>query len=93
MLRWRLPEYDLLLSNYAGLATLEVVHPSLQPGRWVFHAFGTDNDPFDVVEVRSLSADGRPASEGLKACPVEEATFVLRTQSGQVLSEELSYSY
>lgn len=90
---FNLPEYDLLLSTYAGLATLEVVHPSLQPGRWVFHAFGTDNDPFDVVEVRSLSADGRPASEGLKTCPVEGTIFLLRTRSGQVPVEQLERGY
>lgn len=88
-----LPEYDLLLSTYAGLATLEVVHPSLQPGRWVFHAFGTDNESFDVVEVRSLSVDGWPTSDELKTCPIDGAIFLLRMQSGHVLSEELNYSY
>ncbi len=88
-----LPEYDLLLSTYAGLATLEVVHPSLHPGRWVFHAFGTDSDPFDVVEVRFLSADGLPASEGLKTCPVEGAMFFLKTHSGQVPVEQLERGY
>lgn len=86
---FQLPEYDLLLPTYAGLSTLEVTHPSLQPGRWLFHAFGTDNDPFDVVEVRSLSADGSPTTDALRACPVDGAVFSLRSHPEQVLLKQL----
>ena len=75
---FRLPSYDLLLPHYAGVSTLEVVHRSLPPGRWLFHAFGTDTEPFDVVEVRSLSADGQPLSEELVICPVDGARYCLR---------------
>lgn len=86
---FQLPEYDLLLPTYAGLSMLEVAHPSLQPGRWLFHAFGTDNDPFDVVEVCSLSADGSPTSEKLKTCPIDGAVFSLRSHPEQVLLKQL----
>jgi len=86
---FRLPSYDLLLPSYAGLGTLEVVHPSLQPGRWLFHAFGTNNEPFDVVEVRPLADDGRPLSEELQTCPVDGVDFRLRAGPGAHLIMEV----
>lgn len=99
MLRWSLPEYDqedfqlpaydLLLPTYANMGTLEVAHPSLRPGRWLFHAFGTDGEPFDLVEVRSVSVDGAPLSEELKVCPIDGAVFRLRIHSDQGPIEEV----
>ncbi len=38
---FRLPTYDLLFPTYSSASTLEVGHPLLPPGRWLFHAFGT----------------------------------------------------
>ena len=87
--KFRLPPYDLILPSYAGLSTLEVVHPSLRPGRWLFHAFGTDREPFDVIEVRSLSQDGEPLSEEFETCPVDGAGFRLRIDRGTSLIEEV----
>lgn len=78
---FQLPSYDFLLPSYAGLATLEVAHPSLQHGRWVFHAFGTADEPFDVVEVRLLAEDGTPQLQELDACPVDGAAFRLQVGS------------
>lgn len=86
---FRLPSYDLLLPTYAGLGTLEVVHPSLQPGRWLFHAFGTNNEPFDVIEVRQLAVDGRPLSDELQTCPVDGVEFRLRAGPGAHLIKEV----
>lgn len=99
VLRWSLPEdeqkdfqlpaYDLLLPRYVGMGTLEVVHPSLQRGRWLFHAFGTESKPFDLVEVRSLSVDGSPLSEELKTCPIDEVVFRLRIHSDREPIDEV----
>lgn len=87
---FRLPSYDLLLPTYAGLGTLEVVHPSLQPGRWLFHAFGTNNEPFDVIEVRQLADDGTPLSDELQTCPVDGIEFRLRVGPGAHLIKEVN---
>lgn len=84
----RMPRYDLLLSSYAGLCVLEVIHPSLSEGRWLFHAFGTASEPFDLVEVRRLSDDGRPLSTSFETCPVSDARFGLRMESSATLIEE-----
>jgi hypothetical protein len=76
--KFQLPRYDLLLPSYAGLGSLEVVHPLLGAGRWVFHAFGTEREPLDVIEVRPLSDSGESVSERYETCPVEGASFRLR---------------
>ncbi len=79
---FRVPEYDVLLESYRGLSTLEVKHAALLgSGRWVFHAFGTKDTPFDSVEVRGVSAAGVPTDEGLVLCPLEGAQFSLRLES------------
>lgn len=79
---FRLPAYDLLAESYEGLSTLEVTHPSLQEGRWLFHAFGCKDGPFDIVEVRELTEEGLPFGDDLKICPVEGASFTLRLDQG-----------
>lgn len=79
----QLPAYDLLLPTYTDMSTLEVVHPSLQPGRWLFHAFGTESEPFDLVEVRPLAVDGSVLSEELRTCPIDGAVFRFRIHSDQ----------
>ncbi len=86
---FRIPSYDLLLASYAGSSTLEVTHPSLPAGRWLFHAFGTTNEPFDVVEVREVSAEGLPYGEDLATYPVDGARFRLRLFQGSGASEIL----
>ena len=88
VLRWSLPEtsqkhfrlplYDSLLPTYGDLGTVEVVHPSLPLGRWLFHAFGTGSEPFDVIEVRLISDDGVPLSKALETCRIDGAEFLLR---------------
>ncbi|MEM6454430.1 MAG: hypothetical protein AAF772_04990 [Acidobacteriota bacterium] len=82
-----LPAYDLLLDDYSGLSTLEVRHPALTSERWIFHAFGTERRPLDVVELRKLDDRGLPCSERLKTCPIESSRFLLRIfrPSGQSL--------
>jgi hypothetical protein len=102
ILRWSLPEndqrgmqlpaYDLLLPTYADLSTLEVVHPSLQPGRWLFHAFGTESEAFDLVEVRPLAVDGSLLSGELKKCPIDGAVFRFRIHSDQDPIEKIEIS-
>jgi len=74
----RLPSYDLMLESYSELSTIEVIHPALKPGRWIFNAFETEASPFDIVEVRLLSKDGLPITKELETCPVENVQFVLR---------------
>jgi hypothetical protein len=74
----RIPPYDLLLESYRDMATIEVTHPALGRGRWMFHAFATVENPFDAVEVRQLSDHGDPVSNELGICPVAGATFVVR---------------
>ena len=86
---FRLPTYDLLLPTYSSVSTLEVSHPLLPPGRWLFHAFGTRSEPFDLVEVRSLSKDGRPITEELETCPVDGAEFRLRLSYGAEFIKEI----
>lgn len=95
--RWSLPEdaqeefhvpsYDLLLPSYSGMSTVEVVHPSLEPGRWLFHAFGTNKEPLDVIEVRGLSADGKTLAEELATCSVEGAVFCLRIDNARLVEQ------
>jgi hypothetical protein len=75
---FRVPSYDLRLASYEGFSTLEVTHPSLPEGRWLFHAFGTEVEPFDLVEVRKVTEEGLPLVEDLDTCPVEGANFRLR---------------
>lgn len=77
---FKIPDYDLLLDSYRGMSTLEVEHSSLGAGRWVFHAFGTKETPFDSVEVRGVSIEGIPLDENLAQCPVERARFSLRLE-------------
>ena len=79
---FQLPQYDLLLPSYAASSWIEVTHQSLQTGPWVFNAFGTENEPFDVVEVRRVSVDGRPLSDGYETCPIDGARFGLRLAAG-----------
>lgn len=86
---FQLPPYDLSLSTYARVSTLEVIHSSLPQGRWLFHAFGTDREPFDVVEVRPLSEDGRLLAEVFEICPLAGAEFRLRLSRGSDLIEEI----
>ena len=99
VLRWSLPEsdhwqiklpaYDLLLPTYADMSTIEVVHPSLRPGRWLFHAFDTESEPFDLVEVRPLAVDGSLLSEELNQCSINGAVFNFRIYSNQDPIEEI----
>ena len=75
--KFRIPDYDLFLPTYTGLSVLEVRHPALPCGRYLFHSFGTENCPFDVVELRRISDTGEPYDQNLTLCSVEGATFRL----------------
>jgi hypothetical protein len=88
----RLAEYDMMLSDYGRYAVIEVDSGALGPGRWVFHAFGTDKAPFDLVEVRELGADGRPCGEALRTCPLVDSQFSLRMPDGSRIESVASYS-
>jgi len=79
---FRLPSYDLLLASYEGFSTLEVTHPTLRESRWLFHAFGTKDEPFDLVEVREATEEGLPLGEDLEICPLEGTGFRLRLCQG-----------
>ncbi len=106
VLRWSLPHdkqeefrmspYDLVLASYTDHSTLEVTHPCLRSGRWLFHAFGTMSEPFDTVEVREVSASGLPLGENLATCPVTGASFCLRLRRGledsRVLDEVVMFN-
>ena len=74
---FRLPKYDLLLESYAGLSVIEVGPPGGERLR-VFHALGTKDEPFDLVEWRSVSIDGSPLSKTLETSPLAQTHFVLR---------------
>lgn len=92
---FKLPRYDLLLSNYAGLHAIEVetAHPALLSGRNIFHAFSTLNNPLDAVEVRQISNMGVPNSQELIVCPIEEVRFRLRISlvtGGEQLIEKVN---
>jgi hypothetical protein len=73
-----LPEYDMLLSTYAGLRVIEVMPARLDRTIRVFHAFGTASRPFDLVEVRNVSQDGLPQSDALETVLLENARFAMR---------------
>lgn len=90
----RLPSYDLLLESYTDLSTIDVIHTTLKPGRWIFHAFGTVSSPFDVVEVRQVSAAGEPLTREPQTCPIAHIQFVLNLlQNGNsVFVDEISMS-
>jgi len=74
---FQLPRCDLLLSSYGASNWIQVTHPSLQEAHWIFHAFGTQSEPFDVAEIRRVTAGGKPLSDGFESCPVQGATFSL----------------
>ena len=78
----RLAEYDLMLREYRDCATIEVHNRVLGPGRWVFHAFGTATEPFDIVEVLKVSPDAIPCSEELHICAVAGSRFSLTFPNG-----------
>lgn len=84
-----LPCYDLLLETYSRLSTIEVINPALEDGRWLFHAFGMKDVPFDQVEARWVGPSGEPIEKELQVCPVEGSEFVLRLagSDGQIVTE------
>jgi hypothetical protein len=79
---FRLPEYDLLLSSYSGRSVIEILPPGSGRAIRVFHAFGTAEAPFDLVEWRTVLLDGTPGSDSLESGPVEGARFALRMYTG-----------
>lgn len=78
----RLAAYDMMLRGYGGYATIDVQSDALGPGRWVFHAFCTEAEPFDAIEVREVSSDGAPCSEGLRTCALSGCRFSLTLPNG-----------
>ncbi len=87
-----LAAYDMMLSDYRDVATIEVHNEALEPGRWVFHAFGTDDDPFDIIEVREVSSDGVPCSEVLCTCGLSGSQFGLALPNGSYIENVPVYS-
>lgn len=76
--RFTLPAYDMLLPTYVGKNVIEVL-PAETGGRMkVFHALGTSEVPFDVVEWRAITATGSPESDRLETTPLKAANFALR---------------
>jgi hypothetical protein len=88
----RLTAYDMMLRDYRQYATIDVQNNALGPGRWVFHAFGTDTAPFDVVEVRELRSDTVPCSEKLRTCPLVGSRFSLTLSNGSSIDRVPVYS-
>jgi hypothetical protein len=80
-----LPAYDMMLPSYNEYNLIEVRHSALEPGLWVFHAFGTKRTPFDVVEVRNLSLDRFPRDKTLGECDVLGAQFMIRLRTGEII--------
>lgn len=83
--RIHLPAYDMMLRDYRQYATIDVHNSELGHGRWVFHAFGTNECPFDVVEVRELGSDAIPCNEDLRTCPLVGSRFSLTLPDGSSL--------
>jgi hypothetical protein len=88
----RLAAYDMMLPDYRQYATVEVQNSTLGHGRWIFHAFGTDSVPFDVVEVRELGSDAVPCSEEFRTCPLSGSQFLLRLPNGSIIDRVHVYS-
>ena len=88
----RLTAYDKFLSDYRQYATIEVESDVLGPGRWVFHASATDKVPFDLVDARELTNDGRPCGEQFRTCPLVGSRFLLRLHDGYSVAEVPRYS-
>lgn len=98
-LRYRLPEhlretfalapYDMLLPTYRDTDTIEIVSGEHVDGeRCVFHALGTEKEPFDTVEYRRVSAAGDPRSDTLARVALNSVSLRLRVvdpQSKEVL--------
>jgi hypothetical protein len=84
---FRLPDYDMLLSTYAGLSIIEVVPANPDAPMKVFHALGTAASPFDVVELRSVCRDGLPQSDVLETTPLEGARFALRMYANSLSAQ------
>ncbi len=76
--RFKLPRYDTLLPTYAGFQVIELVPPDTEQQVRVFHALGTSESPFDVVEWRAVRVDGTPLSEELRVVAVKGARFQIR---------------
>jgi hypothetical protein len=74
---FRLPAYDMMLTDYSQHCLLEVLHPSLDKERHVFHSFGTEVLPLDRIRTRRVLPTGRPMDGELISCPVEGAAFRL----------------
>jgi hypothetical protein len=77
-----LAAYDMMLREYRECATIDVHNDSLGPGRWVFHAFGSDAEPFDIIEVREVSTDAVAWSEQLRTCPLVGSRFSIFLPNG-----------
>ena len=76
--RFGLPDYDLLLPNYAGKSVVELLPAPRDGGVRVFHALGTDAEPFDTVECRPIGPTGLPQTNTFQTIPFYGARFALR---------------
>jgi hypothetical protein len=72
-----LPRYDLITDVQPDSWVIQVEHPSLAVGGWIFHALGTTAEPFDTVEARHLRADTQTVEPLIVECSLRQASFRL----------------
>ena len=73
-----LPEYDLLLPDYSGKSIIELLPKNSENLMRVFHSFGTDSAPLDIVEYRIIGGTGLPHVDTLESTPLSDVKFGLR---------------
>jgi hypothetical protein len=88
---FRLPEYDMLLSSYTGRSVIEILSPGSKSAIRVFHALGTAEAPFDVVEWRTVLLDGTPQSDSLESGPLEGTRFAIRMYTDGCLASHIEW--
>jgi len=74
--------YDMMTTTYHELSFVQVQHASLSTGNYVFHAFASREAPFDTVELRRLTVEFEIEHQSLMVCPVADATFEIRINTG-----------
>lgn len=73
-----LPDYDMVLPSYMTHSVIEVL-PARDDGFIkVFHALGTSDKPFDMVEWRAIGVNGLPDSDIIETTNLENVRFALR---------------
>lgn len=76
--RFCLAEYDMVLPSYVGRSVIEVLPALSNDAVRVFHALGTKETPFDVVEWRLVLPNGVPVTDALESTPLDSVLFAIR---------------